>query len=107
MSSHGGATSTAMPMSGGAGGGSDSSDLVGVGIVFQPTEDGTLYVKRLKDSQPAERSGLIYLGDCLCEINGRDVFRQQVDAVKNLLLGPPGTAVRLGFHRGTDPRFPG
>lgn len=32
---------------------------VGVGIVFQPTEDGTLYVKRLKEDEPAERSGLI------------------------------------------------
>jgi hypothetical protein len=134
------------------------------------------YVKRMKPGQPAERSGLIYVGDCLCEINGRDVFRQPgdlhplriirkqgfftrllgrdfdafakcqsgkvspaklqvghlevdsshsitrldqsmiwltdyvsscaVEAVKNLLLGPAGTAVRLGFHRGTDPRSP-
>ncbi len=32
---------------------------VGVGIVFQPLDDGTLYVKRLKDGEPAARSGLI------------------------------------------------
>jgi len=36
----------------------------------------------------------------------RDVFRQPTDVVKALLLGPPGTTVRLGFHRGTDPRAP-
>ena len=35
-----------------------------------------------------------------------DVFRQPTDVVKALLLGPPGTTVRLGFHRGTDPRAP-
>jgi hypothetical protein len=32
---------------------------VGVGIVFQPLDDGTLYVKRLKEGEPAARSGLI------------------------------------------------
>ena len=36
----------------------------------------------------------------------RDVFRQPTDVVKALLLGPPGTTVRLGFHRGTDPNAP-
>ena len=34
------------------------------------------------------------------------MFRQPTDVVKALLLGPPGTTVRLGFHRGTDPRAP-
>mmetsp|Transcript_26057 Transcript_26057/g.65798 ORF Transcript_26057/g.65798 Transcript_26057/m.65798 type:complete len:414 (+) Transcript_26057:67-1308(+) len=82
----------------------DQDGLIGVGIVFQPTEDGTLYVKKLKQGEPAQRSGLIHPGDCLCEINGRDVFRQPVDTVKSLIMGPPGSTVRLGFHRGTDPR---
>ena len=36
-----------------------SNQEVGVGIVFQPLDDGTLYVKRLKDGEPAARSGLI------------------------------------------------
>ena len=94
--------------SGGVGGGAvrDQSGLVGVGIVFQPVEDGTLYVKSMRDESPAARSGLIQVGDCLCEVNGRDVFRQPTDVVKALLMGPPGTTVRLGFHRGTDPRAP-
>ena len=38
---------------------SASNQEVGVGIVFQPLDDGTLYVKRLKDGEPAARSGLI------------------------------------------------
>lgn len=84
----------------------EDNGLVGVGIVFQPVEDGTLYVKRMREDSPASRSGLIQVGDCLCEVNGRDVFRQPTDVVKALLLGPPGTTVRLGFHRGTDPRAP-
>jgi len=127
----------------------EESNLVGVGIVFQPVEDGTLYVKRMREDSPAARSGLIQIGDCLCEVNGRcarpsarpqnvwrcwcwrpphaglarraalspcnvacdragcrDVFRQPTDVVKALLLGPPGTTVRLGFHRGTDPNAP-
>mmetsp|Transcript_677 Transcript_677/g.1575 ORF Transcript_677/g.1575 Transcript_677/m.1575 type:complete len:427 (+) Transcript_677:120-1400(+) len=84
----------------------DQNEVVGVGIVFQPLDDGTLYVKRLKEGEPAARSGLIKVGDCLCEINGRDVFRKPVEEVKRILLGPPGSTVRLGLHRGTDPRTP-
>ena len=38
---------------------SASNQEVGVGIVFQPLDDGTLYVKRLKEGEPAARSGLI------------------------------------------------
>jgi C-terminal processing protease CtpA/Prc len=49
----------------------EESNLVGVGIVFQPVEDGTLYVKRMREDSPAARSGLIQIGDCLCEVNGR------------------------------------
>jgi len=46
---------------------SASNQDVGVGIVFQPLDDGTLYVKRLKDGEPAARSGLIkvLLSSCL------------------------------------------
>ncbi|EKX46391.1 hypothetical protein GUITHDRAFT_107594 [Guillardia theta CCMP2712] len=73
-----------------------SSAQAGVGIVFQPTDDGTLFVKRFLEGSPAERSGLIHPGDCLCEVNGKDVFRQPMDYVKSLLMGPPGTTVRLG-----------
>ncbi len=49
----------------------EENGLVGVGIVFQPVEDGTLYVKRMREDSPAARSGLINIGDCLCEVNGR------------------------------------
>ena len=49
----------------------EQSELVGVGIVFQPVEDGTLYVKSMREGSPAARSGLIQVGDCLCEVNGR------------------------------------
>ena len=49
----------------------EESNLVGVGIVFQPVEDGTLYVKRMREDSPAARSSLIQIGDCLCEVNGR------------------------------------
>lgn len=49
----------------------EESGLVGVGIVFQPVEDGTLYVKRMREDSPAARSGLVQVGDCLCEVNGR------------------------------------
>ena len=83
---------------------SASNQEVGVGIVFQPLDDGTLYVKRLKEGEPAARSGLIkvsteiyienpviiffiahffQVGDCLCEINGRDVFRKVTSGTCN------------------------
>ena len=44
-------------MSGGADGFSEGSDLVGVGIVFQPTEDGTLYKPTPKRRVPASSLG--------------------------------------------------
>jgi hypothetical protein len=45
--------------------GIEDASHVGVGIVFQPTEDGTLYVKRLKEGEPAARSELIQVQTCL------------------------------------------
>jgi C-terminal processing protease CtpA/Prc len=49
----------------------EENGLVGVGIVFQSVEGGTLYVKRMREDSPAARSGLVNIGDCLCEVNGR------------------------------------
>jgi C-terminal processing protease CtpA/Prc len=45
-------------------------------------------------------------GDCLVEVNGQDVFRHDLNEIRDLILGDPGTTVRLGLHRGTDPRAP-
>jgi hypothetical protein len=49
----------------------EHSDLVGVRIVFQLVEHGTLYVKSMRENSPAARSGLIQVGICLCEFHGR------------------------------------
>lgn len=46
---------------------SASNQEVGVGIVFQPLDDGTLYVKRLKEGEPAARSGLIKVSPLLAQ----------------------------------------
>lgn len=39
------------------------------------------------------------IGDCLQEINSVNVFKKPVTTVAPLMLGPPGTTVRLGFQR--------
>ena len=75
---------------------------VGVGITFETDSvDNSAKVKRLVRNSPADRSGLIKAGDVLYEVDSTNVFRDSLDVVAQLLLGAPGTTVRLLFLRGT------
>mmetsp|Transcript_76448 Transcript_76448/g.124275 ORF Transcript_76448/g.124275 Transcript_76448/m.124275 type:complete len:170 (+) Transcript_76448:87-596(+) len=73
---------------------------VGVGIVFQPDSTGALHVKSLAVSGPAEKCGLVNVGDVLHEIDGHLVYRKPVAQLAPLILGQEGTVVRLGLQRG-------
>jgi C-terminal processing protease CtpA/Prc len=68
-----------------------------------------LVVQGLVPGSPAEDCGLIAAGDTLYEIDGKSVYRAGADEVAAVLLGPEGTAVRLGLKRGlryeSDPLF--
>jgi hypothetical protein len=78
---------------------------LGVGIVFQPDSTGALHVKALAAGGPAERCGLVNVGDVLHEIDGHHVYRKPVAALAPLILGQEGTVVKLGLQRGTLQRL--
>eukprot|EP00295_Goniomonas_pacifica_P019516 CAMPEP_0175859964 /NCGR_PEP_ID=MMETSP0107_2-20121207/30555_1 /TAXON_ID=195067 ORGANISM="Goniomonas pacifica, Strain CCMP1869" /NCGR_SAMPLE_ID=MMETSP0107_2 /ASSEMBLY_ACC=CAM_ASM_000203 /LENGTH=140 /DNA_ID=CAMNT_0017176657 /DNA_START=15 /DNA_END=437 /DNA_ORIENTATION=- len=80
---------------------SASKSLAGVGIVFQPDESGQLFVKALAVGGPAELSGKVQVGDCLKEVGGENVVGKSINAVAHMILGQPGTSVRIGITRGT------
>ena len=82
-----------------------SGKPVGVGIVFQPDSTGALHVKSLAVGGPAEKCGLVNVGDVLHEIDGHHVYRKPVAQLAPLILGQEGTVVRLGLQRGNLQRL--
>ena len=78
--------------------------MVGVGIVFSTDAGGALRVKGLAPGGPASLTGLIMPGDCLVEIDGRDVYRQSVAKVQDEVVGVINSTVTLGFRRGGEGR---
>eukprot|EP00961_Rhodomonas_salina_P106532 1434614-Rhodomonas_salina.2 len=72
----------------------------GVGIVFD--EDWRLGIPRILvratvPGGPANKSRRIHPGDLLVLIDGLDIHSKRLDQVAGRILGPPGTAVALGF----------
>ena len=82
-----------------------TSKPVGVGIIFQPDSTGALHVKSLAVGGPADRSGLVNVGDVLHEIDGHIVYRKPVAQLAPLILGREGSVVRLGLQRGNIPQL--
>lgn len=78
---------------------------VGVGIVFQADALGALAVKSLAVGGPADKSREIMIGDTLHEIDGINVFQKPLSMLSALILGAPGTTVRLGLQRGTNTKL--
>jgi hypothetical protein len=78
-----------------------SARLEGVGIVFQQDPTGALHVKSLTPRGPAEKCGLVNMGDMLYWINRHYVYRKPVALLVPLILGLEGTVVRLVLQRGT------
>jgi C-terminal processing protease CtpA/Prc len=72
----------------------------GIGIAFKSAFEGALYVTQVVRGGPADAAGVIEVGDCLYEVDGRDVYKKALQEVMDLILGPPGTAVRLAFRKG-------
>jgi hypothetical protein len=71
----------------------------GIGVVFHTNSDGGLSVKKVVPNGPAANTRAIERGDVLTLIDGRDVYRWSVAQIYDLVMGPPGTTVELGFKR--------
>jgi len=73
----------------------------GIGVLFH--QDEATGVKRIFVAQtapggPADRTGRVRQGDLLVTIDGKDMFGQDLEYVSKYILGPEGSAVRLGFY---------
>ncbi len=75
---------------------SDTS-LVGVGIVFNLTDDGLL-LSRVLEGSPAETGGL-QGGDLIIAVDGRSVLGADTETVTGWIQGKEGTKVSLTYLR--------
>eukprot|EP00960_Hanusia_phi_P031249 749180-Hanusia_phi.AAC.6 len=73
--------------------------LVGVGLALANRPGEGIVVTQVLPHGPAFKDGRIMAGDVLRTVEGKPVGRV-IDDFKGLILGKPGTSVRLGFSRG-------
>jgi C-terminal processing protease CtpA/Prc len=87
----------------------ETADLAGVGLgLVSEVVSGrpsALNVNAIEPSGAAAKSGLIMLGDTLCEVDDRDVSSMLPNQVKGLVMGVPGSSITLGLKRGSGHPF--
>jgi carboxyl-terminal processing protease len=67
--------------------------FTGIGVAVAPDRRG-LAIVRVFNSSPAAHAGL-KAGEAIVAVNGRSIAGLQVEKARALIIGPPGTAVRL------------
>ncbi len=70
----------------------------GIGILMQQRPNG-VYITRLTEHGPAERSGKIKINDRLIAVNGVSVDKKSIEEILPLLHGQKGTPVELSLER--------
>lgn len=70
----------------------------GIGIVLQQRPKG-IYISRLVEQGPAEKSGKIKMNDRLMKVDGVPVENQSIEEILNLLQGQKGSVVNLIVER--------
>eukprot|EP00290_Baffinella_frigidus_P043937 CAMPEP_0180284180 /NCGR_PEP_ID=MMETSP0988-20121125/11002_1 /TAXON_ID=697907 /ORGANISM="non described non described, Strain CCMP2293" /LENGTH=632 /DNA_ID=CAMNT_0022257023 /DNA_START=22 /DNA_END=1917 /DNA_ORIENTATION=- len=76
----------------------NAAGLAGVGMVLHKAPDNSLFVRRVIQDSPAERSG-IRAGDCLFEVDGVTQYCKGIAAATAAILGPVGSVVRVKLVR--------
>lgn len=73
----------------------------GIGAYFQKSnQDGQgLAVKSLLQNSPAQLCGKIKVGDVILVVNDEKVYGRKLAELAEVLLGPPGSQVKLEFKR--------
>ena len=71
--------------------------VVGLGVELKTHDRGVIVVKPLRGG-PAERGGL-ERGDVITSIDGRSIAGRSLDFAADLITGPEGTPVLVGFER--------
>lgn len=73
---------------------------VGIGISFGVTRGGHTYITGLSPNGPGRASGQLREGDQLLAVDGVDIQGWKVTEIVKLILGKPGTHVRLEILAG-------
>ena len=75
-----------------------NNSYVGIGITIQMEEEEGYRVLEVAAGGPAEEAGL-EVGDLLFEVEGQDIRETDINAVRDLVKGKEGTAVKLRVLR--------
>jgi hypothetical protein len=84
-----------------------NTNKTGVGVLFQLDSEGRVIVKTIVGGGAADRtrgtgSHEVRVGDFITRVDSRDVEREPMTVLKELILGPQGTQVTLTFGRRAD-----
>eukprot|EP00960_Hanusia_phi_P076841 768620-Hanusia_phi.AAC.3 len=73
----------------------------GVGLQFESDEQGYFIVSELSSGGPAQRCGMIEVGDILVDVDGQNVYLHKSPMVllRKLLSGKEGASVQLGLQK--------
>eukprot|EP00960_Hanusia_phi_P065116 765995-Hanusia_phi.AAC.6 len=78
---------------------STQEQIVGIGVVLEPSPAGNLQVTKLVPGGPAQMQGGMAVGDVLIAVDGSDVRGMPLDKVAPLIRGTVGTRVSLTILR--------
>ncbi len=73
--------------------------MAGIGAAFESVDGGGLFVHSFAAGGPAQVCGLIHKGDQLISVDGIDVRGMSAKELAQVLIGPVGSKVLVGFSR--------
>ena len=81
----------------------DPLDRVGLGIIFRKDAYGLYHVLTMTKGGPAHETNVIEVDDVIMEVNGRQVVGMSLSQLKQIIMGPIGTPVKMAFERPRGP----
>ena len=77
----------------------DAATLVGVGLGIKKNQHGDFMIVDIPATGPAAACGKFAVGDVLQKVGKESVVGMKSAALRDLILGPPGSTVRLSLTR--------
>lgn len=76
-------------------------ELTGVGVQFEHDMQGYLKVKSIAAGGPAERCGMMDVGDVLVDVSGQNIYvhNDPLKAVREMIYGRVGTVIEFGLQK--------
>ncbi len=76
--------------------------MAGIGAAFKSVDGGGLLVHSFAAGGPAQICGMIHKGDQLTSVDGKDVHGMSAKELAQVLIGPVGSKVLIGFSRDVE-----